>query len=206
MRISIMLLTTVAALALQPSYGQTQRSGNDNARIMSQLQTVSADKMRLQTENEELKKQLEELKAKSSKASGDQLVVQQQRRELESSRALQKESADELEKLKGRMQELIGKYRELATQLQGVEAERDQFKTSLAARERDFKSCVDRNAGLYFLNDEILRRLEDRSFWSKASEKEPFTQIARTRMENLIDDYRDRVEELRVSRKTTATH
>jgi chaperonin cofactor prefoldin len=192
------MLLTVAVSA------QTQRSGNDVARVMQQLQQVSAEKTRLQTENDALKKQLEEVKAKASKAGPDQGVVQQQKRELDASNARQKESAEAMEQLRTKMQDLIGKFRETATQLQTVEADREQLKAAIAVQEREYKSCVDRNAGLYFLSDEILRRLENRSVWSKLSEKEAFTRISRTRMENLIDDYRDRVEELRVSRKRVA--
>jgi len=187
------------------SEAQTQRSGNDATRVMQQLQQVTAEKTRLQAENDAMKKQLEELKAKLAKSGADQSVVQQQKRELEASNARQKESTDALEQQRTRMQELIGKFRETATQLQTVEADREQLKVSMTSRERDYKTCVDRNAGLYFLNDEILHRLEDRSWWDKTSEREPFTRIARTRLENLVDEYRDRVEELRVTRKTVAT-
>jgi len=184
---------------------QTQRSGNDATRVMQQLQQVTAEKTRLQTENDAMKKQLEEMKAKLAKTGADQSIVQQQKRELEASNARQKESADALEQQRGKMQELIGKFREMATQLQTVEADREQLKSTAMTREREYKTCVDRNVGLYFLNDEILHRLEDRSWWDKTSEREPFTRIARTRLENLVDEYRDRVEELRVSRKTVAT-
>jgi len=202
--ITLMLILTSFVAA--NVHAQTQRTGSDVARVMQQLQQVSADKARLQTENDALKKQLEELKTKASKAGADQAVVQQQKRELETSKAQQKESADELEKLRDKMQELIGKFRETATQLQAAESDREQLKASIASRERDYKVCVDRNAGMYFLSDEILRRLEDRSLLNHVSEKEPFTRISRTRLENLVDDYRDRIEELRVSRKTAATH
>ena len=201
----IKLLCIASVISLTSIAGaQTQRSGNDATRVMQQLQQVSAEKTRLQTENDALKKQLEEVKAKASKAGADQGVVQQQKRELDASNARQKESADAMEQLRTKMQDLIGKFRETATQLQTVEADRNQLKATIASQERDYKSCVDHNAGLYFLNDEILRRLEDRSLWTRLSEKEAFTRISRTRMENLIDEYRDRVEELRIARKRVA--
>jgi len=202
---SIVFLSS-SLFVIHTASAQTQRSGNDTTRVMQQLQQVSAEKTRLQTENEAMKKQLEELKSKASKTGADQAVVQQQKRELEASNARQKQSADELENVKGKMQELIGKFRETATLLQTVEADREQLKTSLSARERDYKTCVDRNVGLYFLNDDILQHLEGRSTWDKVAEKEPFTRIRRTRLENLIDEYRDRAEELRVNRKSVATH
>jgi hypothetical protein len=99
------------------------------------------------------------------------------------------------------MQELVVKFRETAGVLQEVETDRDQLRAQASTQERDLKTCVDRNAGLYLLNDEILRNLENRGVWSSLTDKEPFTRISRTRLENLIDDYRYRVEELRVKDK-----
>ena len=204
MRALTLSLIITAALITTITHAQTQRSGNDVTRVMQQLQQVTAEKTRLQSENDAMKKQLEEMKAKLGKAGADQTMVQTQKRELEASNARQKESTDALEQLRGKMQELIAKFRETATQLQTVEADRQQLKVTLDTRQRDYNACVDRNVGLYFLNDEILHRLEDRSWWDRTSEHEPFTRIARTRLDNLVDEYRDRVEELRVARKAAA--
>ena len=102
------------------------------------------------------------------------------------------------------MQELVTKFREMAGTLREVETERGAFKSQLAARERDYKVCVDRNIGLYEINNEILGRMEERGFWSKVAEREPFTRLKRTQIENLIDDYRYRVEELRLEKQQQA--
>ncbi|HVY23375.1 MAG TPA: hypothetical protein VG962_08505 [Steroidobacteraceae bacterium] len=200
------MLAAAALFAMNTVQAQVQRSGNDTARVMQQLQQVMSEKAQLQTENDSLKKQLQELQAKVGKAGSEQAALQQRTtRELEASNARQKENETTIQQLRDKLQELIAKFRETATQLQSVETDREKFKNDLAARDRDYNTCVDRNAGLYFLNDEILRKLEDHSIWDTVREKEPFTRLARTRLENLIDDYRDRVEELRVNRKTAAT-
>ena len=204
-----MTLALVSAIFLPNlAAAQTQRAGNDNARVMQQLQQMTAERSKLQQDNAAMKKELEELQAKYAKTSADQAALQQRARELEVTSTRQqsasKDTTDALERSRTQLQELIGKFRETAATLQSVETDRDQVKAKLTAREREFKSCVDRNAGLYFLNDEILRRLEDHSMWSSLKEKEPFTKISRTRLENLIDDYRDRVEELRIAKQSTA--
>lgn len=191
------LLVTVAAEA------QTQRSGADpSTRLVQQVQQLTADKATLQSENERLKKELESAKAELKQANAGRTALEAKARNLQAA-ASRSTAADEgaeqaLERNRAQMQELIAKFRETAQTLRDVEADRAQAKATLAQREREYKVCVDRNAEFYHLNDEILTRLEDRGFWSSFASSEPFTGLARTRLENLVDDYRYRADELKL--------
>lgn len=199
---------TLAGLALAlNAAGQTQRSGNDAARVMQQLQQITAEKAQVQAENDQLQKELEDMKAQLAKASGALAASEQRVKKAEvtsgkDSTAVQ-ESNEALTKARTQLQELIGKFRETAQTLKDVEVDRDQVRTQLAGKDRELKTCVDRNAGLYVLNDEILQYLENRGMWSALKDKEPFTKVSRTRLENLIEEYRYRVDELRVADKTS---
>jgi chromosome segregation ATPase len=197
------------AMLVCTAQAQTQRSGNDSTRIMQQLQQVTAEKSKLQQDNDSLKKELEALKAKSAQAGAEQVKLQQRARELEqASNQLQgKVSGNDeaLEKSRAQLQELIGKYREIAQTLKEVETERDGLRTVKATQERDLTACVDKNAQMYLLSNEILGHLEDQGVWSALKRKEPFTQLSRTRLENLVDDYRYRVDELKLAGKSAAT-
>lgn len=186
------------------SQAQTQRSGGDSARVVQQLQQAMAEKTKLQQDNEALKKELEELKGKTAKANAEQAKLQQRARELElvSSRMQSKVGSDEaLEKSRAQLQELIGKFRETAQTLRDVETERDGLRNAQAAKDRELSSCVDKNAQLYLVGNEILDRMENRGVWSALKEKEAFTRISRTRLENLVDEYRYRVDELKLGTK-----
>jgi chromosome segregation ATPase len=110
-----------------------------------------------------------------------------------------KQVETELEQYKTRMTELIGKFRETVTALREVEADRNTTRQQLETKSVDLKSCVDRNAQLYTMNDEILTRLADQGFWSSMAKAEPFTRIKRTQLENLADDYRARADEAHVA-------
>jgi chaperonin cofactor prefoldin len=103
------------------------------------------------------------------------------------------------------MQDLIGKYRELAQTLKEVETERDSLRTTQNAKDRELTACVDKNAQLYLLGNEVLDRMDNQGVWSAIKDKEPFTKISRTRLENLIDDYRYRVNELKLGAKRAST-
>lgn len=187
---------------------QVQRSGDANARVAQQLQQLSNEKIALQAENDKLEQELEQVKAQLQKSSGAAKELENRNRALQASAGRGVESnqqtEEQLEKSRAQLQELVTKFRETAQTLREVEGERVDIKSQLAVKERDYKVCVDRNAGLYELNDEVLDRLEDRGFWSRLAEREPFTRLKRTQLENLIDDYRYRVDELRLEKQRQA--
>ena len=97
------------------------------------------------------------------------------------------------------MQELIAKFRETAQTLRDVEADRTTVKQTLATRDQDIKVCLDHNSALYGLNQEILTRLDNQSLWSRAAAAEPFTKIKRVQLENLVDDYKARADDHRLT-------
>jgi hypothetical protein len=102
-------------------------------------------------------------------------------------------STEELERQKARMQELVGKSREVIETLRTVETDRTAVKRDLASREQALKVCVDRNRALYTLNGEVLERLAREA----GSSIEPFTRLKRVQLENLVEDYRFRADEQR---------
>ena len=86
----------------------------------------------------------------------------------------------------------------MAQTLKDVETERDGLRSATAGKERELTACVDKNAQLYLLGQEVLNEMESGGVWSALTAKEPFTRLSRTRFENLIDDYRYRVDELKL--------
>jgi hypothetical protein len=174
---------------------QTQRSGNDAARVMQQLQQVTAEKLALAADKAKLEQENADLKAKLAAASAAPKDTGAARRAVQAE-AKERETAAELERVRAQTQELVGRFRETAQTLKEVEIDRSTLRGQLSMREREYSTCVDRNVGLYELNGELLSRLERR----RAAANEPFFQVSRARLENLIDDYRYRVEELRVQR------
>lgn len=202
-RITLGAMTLLLACAAS---AQVQRSGNDTARVMQQLQQLTAEKSAAQAEIAKLKTDVENLKTQLASAAAA-LSASEQRAKKVAAGATAKESAaiqelnDALTRKSSQMQELLGRSYETAQNLKNVETERDQLRAQASSQERDLKTCVDRNAGMYMLTDEILRNVDNRGVWSSLADKEPFTKLSRTRLENLIDDYRYRVDELRVKDK-----
>lgn len=198
-------LSGMLAFAAQ---AQVQRSGNADARVAQQLQQLTSERSALQAENAKLKQELDQVKAQLQKASASAKTLESRNRALEASAgrgsANAEQTEEQLERTRGQLQELVGKFRETVDTLRGVESERGKLKGEVAVKERELKTCIDRNAGFYNLNVEVLDRMENRGFWSSVAEREPFTKLKRVELENLIDDYRYRAEELRVEQQQQA--
>jgi chromosome segregation ATPase len=202
----IICCLTIVALALSaPVNAQTQRSGDANARAMQQLQQLSSEHAQLKSDNDKLKQEVESLKKQLSAATTGQSLLQQKLKVAESSAARDagssQQNAESLEKMRGQMQELITRFRDTAQSLKDVETDRNAARGRLQARDRELTQCIDRNVGLYQLNTEVLDHFEKKGVFSSLAEKEPFTQIQRTRLENLIDGYKERAADLRTDAK-----
>jgi cell division septum initiation protein DivIVA len=195
----------MVAIVNAPALAQTQRTGDTNARAMQQLQQLSSERAQLKAENDKLKQETEQLKKQLASATSEQSSLQQKLKTTEASAAhdaaSNQQNSDALEKLRGQLQELIGRFRETAQSLKEVETDRTAVKGKLQTTERELNVCIERNVGLYNLNTEALDHLEKKGVWSSLAEKEPFTRIQRTRLENLIDDYRERAAELKIETK-----
>jgi hypothetical protein len=188
-------------------FAQTARSGGgsgaQSAQLMQQLQQLASERTALQAEQAKMKKELEDLRKERDtlKAGQSASTAATQRARAESEAvaaraARDKESTEsELTKTKARMEELVAKCRETATTLREVDTDRATVKDAYAQQTRELTACVASNNALYDLNDEVLTRFENQSFWSSVAKTEPFTKLKRVQLENLIDGYRTRADD-----------
>lgn len=201
----ILLAVGMSCLLAFSVQAQVQRSGNADARVAQQLQQLSSERAALQAENSKLQQELDRLKAQLQKANTATKTLEGRNRTLAlaagQGNAANRQNSEQLERARAQLQELVEKFRDTAQTLRDVEAERSTKTTELAAKERDLKTCIDRNAALYNLNTEVLDRAENRGFWSVLAEREPFTRLKRVELENLIDEYRYRADELRLDQQ-----
>ena len=203
---------TIGALAFTasaPSHAQVERSGGGEIqKIMQQYQQVAAEKTALQAQVAQMKKDLDTAKSDlaAAKKERDALKVRAGGAAAAAATITQltasKESVEKnLEIYKQRMNELVSRFRETATNLRDVEADRNKLHKELDERNAAFDKCADNNLQLYEINKEVLDRYEHVGLFTKASAAEPFTQITRTRIENLVDEYRARALENRTKKQ-----
>jgi chromosome segregation ATPase len=197
-----------AFISSAPSHAQVQRSGGgETQKIMQQYQQVAAEKTALQAQLAQMKKDLDTAKADlaAAKKERDALKVRAGGAAAAAATVAQlaasKESAEKnLEVSKQRMNELVGRFRETATNLREVEADRSKLHKDLDERNAAFGKCAGNNLQLYEITKDVLDRYEHVGLFTKTSAAEPFTQITRTRIENLVDEYRARALENRTQK------
>lgn len=209
-RVNIAALGAILlTLPIAAPFAQTERSGNADARVMQQLQQLTSERAALQSENARLKQDLEKVRKELDQASTGRKALENRAKALEASAnrdgQSSKQTGEQLERTRAQLQELIAKFRETAQTLRDTETDRAQVKNQLATREREFKTCVDRNAAFYNLNTEVLDKMGNRGFWSALSEREPFTRLKRVELENLVEDYKYRAQELLLQERQRAS-
>lgn len=210
------LLAAVAAISgivtTTDAPAQVQRSGGGggaaNAQLMMQYQQADAERTQLKSDNAKLKKDLDDLKkqldAATRQAAVSKAGVSRDAAQLAAAQAANERSAKDLADGKAKTQELVGKFRETITQMRGIEAERSRLQQELAQSKTAFDQCAERNYSLYQVDNEVLDRYSHEGAFSHLARAEPFTRIKRTEIDNLVLEYKERAEELRV-KKAEAT-
>jgi chromosome segregation ATPase len=203
----VVLCATLMSLSAR---AQVERSGGgEMQKFIQQYQQVSAEKTALQAQLAQMKKDLDAaqadlastrkerdaLKARAGPTAAAAGVVAQ----LTASRDAAEKN---LGAYKQRLEELIGRYRDLAAKLKDVEGDRANVSKQLSERDVALDKCAENNVQLYGITTEVLDRYEHVGPFTKVSAAEPFTRITRTRIENLADEYRQRALENKTKRQT----
>jgi chromosome segregation ATPase len=183
---------------------QVERSGGEAQKFMQQYQQVAAEKTALQAQLAQAKKDLDaanaELAAVKKERDAAKAHVGISPAALAQATTAKETAEKSLEKSKQQTAELIVKFREMAANLRDVETARAQLSKDLTDRNGALDKCALDNMQLYELTGDVLDRYEHVGIFTKVSADEPFTRITRTRLENLVDEYRERALQLRVKK------
>src|SRR5271165_1403989 len=197
---------TASLCAASAAMAQVARSGGStgaNSQMLQQMQQLASERTALQEENAKLKKSADDLAKQLDALKKAQGSVDQHAKEsaaaLAQAKTQREADAEQLQQTKARFDQLVAKFRETAQTLRDTESDRTQVKQTLAARDHELQVCIDRNVELYKINGEALTRLEKQNFWSRAAASEPFTKLKRVQMENLVDDYKARASDQKVT-------
>jgi chromosome segregation ATPase len=201
-KLPAMLLLLLTGPGLQ---AQVQRTGGGaSAQLVQEYQQALSEKTQLQADNDKLKKDLDDAK-KQLQAANKELAELKSgsgaaQAQLAAAQAAAQRDAQALEQSRARMQELVDRFRDTATSLREVETDRSRLQQELAQEKASFDQCAERNYQLYQVDREVLDRYEHQGLFSYLASAEPFTRIKRTQIENYVDEYRARAEELRVQK------
>jgi chromosome segregation ATPase len=222
-----MFVLAIALLAAAGSW--TASAQQDDRRAREAARRIQLMQQQLAQE----KAQLEQDKAKLEKANADkekqikQLQARLKRTEAgtKQSEADVKQKAAEVDRLKAELEAMSVKFveqRERADKLSdsykaSVETikTRDAEKETLNVRtleQRDIigrqaqlvQACEDKNLALYELGNDLLRRYRNKSVMDALKQAEPFTQLEKVKMENILQEYSEKMDAKKIDKPVLA--
>ena len=153
------------------------------------LRQATNQKAELQTQVADLQKQIEQLKgslAETKAAAND------------TKRKMQKDYGSAIDEWKrhdaGLSDELAATRDRLARQTDRG----NQLEAQLKTQAQNFSVCYDNNKKLYDINKQLLTRYKNKGFGDVLEQQEPFTGIKQVEIENLVQDYRYKIDDLKV--------
>jgi chromosome segregation ATPase len=204
--LAAMLLLVGAAVSHELS-AQEARSGggSPNAALVQQMQQLASERTDLQAQLAKLQKDLEDMRRERDTLKSGQAAADRRAQQSESAvhqiqqdaAGRQKNADDTLARSKAQLEQLVAKFRELAQTLRDTETDRNTLQQKLVAQEHTASVCTDDNASLYNLNTEVLDHFAH-SALAGMLHADPFTKIARTRLDNTVLEYKQRAQELRL--------
>ena len=174
-----------------------RRDGGDDALRKAQylLRQLSAEQERLKTENAKLQTEIEDLKAENGR-------LETSLGEQESALARSRKNTESLiERVKSdgeKYRRLIDRYREKLRELRETQFKAAYLEQAVTERNQWIETCRTNNDELYAVNGELLKRYENRGFFDLLANAEPVTGLARVRTENVVEDYRYKLDDLKV--------
>ena len=168
-------------------------------RVQSQLNEVQQQKVLLEQEKTGLAEQMEELKKKSDGLESGVARANARRAALDREvEVLNKDKAELSGKLQSTTQEMTKKQAEAMQTLQHKEREIKRLEAELARQTRQGEMCEVKNGQLYQINAELMDKYQSKGVFGALLQAEPFTQLKSVEMENLLQEYRDKLDAQRV--------
>lgn len=215
-------LCTLCA-AYSASAQQDDRRAREAARRIQLMQQQLAqekaqleqDKAKLEKDNADKDKQIRQLQARLKRSDAGSKQTE----------AEVKEKSAEVEKLKAELADLSLKFveqREKADRLaDGYKLSletiknRDAEKETLNARAleqreiiarqvRMVQACEEKNLALYQLGTDLMKRYRNKSVMDALKQAEPFTQLEKVKMENLLQEYTEKLEAKKIEQPVLA--
>jgi chromosome segregation ATPase len=134
------------------------------------------------------------LQAKQAVADRDRDRLQKQ---SDAFKAQVKDAEEEFNKRLAERDESLEKwksaYEEAATVARSKDAERAKFEAESAAFKASTKACEAKNVQLFKASDEMLTRFKSMNLLDAVAAREPAFGIKRVELQNLLQDYRDKL-------------
>lgn len=186
---------SVAAVLISATLDAAPRDANRNDGAVMKLQTMvrslSAERDALKAEKDGLVAELERLKKEKADVAAE-------RDALSVELATQKHTVSALQTRLGNTETRLQNVSEKYSQTSHAKTELEQSLTRLTSdkqkTDQQLKTCVEHNVKLYESAKELLERYENKGTLSGLLQDEPLLGFQSVEMQNVVQEYQDRLE------------
>ena len=193
----LLLAAVLLAVSAATAAETARREGGDDALRKAQylLRQLTAEQEKLKTDNAKLQADVDELKA------GNQRLEEQLAKNTGVLANSNRNNAMLVERVKSdgdKYRGLVERYREKLTALRAAQFKVAYLEQAVTERSQWIDVCKTNNDELYRLNNELLERYQQRGFLDTLVGAEPVTGLGRVRLENMAEEYRYKLEDLKL--------
>jgi chromosome segregation ATPase len=153
-------------------------------RVQRMLRQVSQERDALQAENTRLKSEIEELNRKhaGAKKNSDAALAKSRESNAAMSTELQRTEQN----------------------LRQIQTDKNLLQETVVGQAQQLETCESHNVKLLQVNRDLLGQYENKGLFDSLMQREPITGLKGVELENIVQDYQDRLDRL-VFRKTEAS-
>ncbi len=181
-----------------PAQAERREGGAADAMRKAQLmiRSLSAEKSSLQAEKEQLGAQVKTLEAKVTELESG---LESTRDKLGSARKHQEKLLDRVKSDVDKYKSLLQKYEESQGQLRSAIQDNQLLVNAVQERESWVSQCGESNRKLYQAGLDLLELYKNKSVGDVIKDKEPLLGFGRVELETKAQDYRFRLQDLRIT-------
>lgn len=196
-----LLLSLSAALLALPAHAADKAGKDQTKRVQQQLRKAEQEKTQLLQQKTEIEGQLKDSQEKAAEAERRaEAAAQRGSRLIRELGAIKAEKEALASAGKAELAALSAKLAEAERKLAEQRQEKQTLDAAFARQKTALSVCTERNAALHKLGNEVLDHYEQKGCLTSVLQAEPFTQLQRVKIENLIEDYRDKLDASKVDR------
>lgn len=203
-----LLLASALLLSALPTHADDRQKREREAlrRLQQQVQlyqsqvgTLEQEKTRLATDLAQADKDAKAARSKAGRLARTARALraekEAQARELEQLRQTLATTQTQLKDTQTNLEQTRSTLEQTRQTLSGTEADKRRLEGVKARQEKEIALCEEKNGQLYSLGRELMVRFEQKSCNEILAQKEPFTGLKRVQVENLLEEYRDKLDE-----------
>jgi len=183
--ISLSLISSIilSVTLVEAAFAQQDPQQKAMARAQYMLRQTNAESAKLKAEIAALK---EQGKVLQKELDDERKAAHRKEKKLKGTLSAWKESHEELK------DKLVNTLAELSRS----NNDNESLASSLGLQTQNFELCYENNKKLFDVNSELLGQYKSKGAWDAVVQREPFTQLKRVEIENLIQEYQYKIEDL----------